>query len=113
MQHDIVKELEEILEQEKAALLTGHYDVLGPLEQQKEHALGLLNTGNTSKAALSHIHIRISKNQELLKAAISGISVARDRIDALKNVQNSLSVYDHAGKMEMVMTRSGAVEKKA
>lgn len=113
MAHETTKTLNDILTLEKAALLAGNYEALPALEQQKEQALNMLTKATTSKAALAHVHFRIGENQALLAAAIDGVGAARKRIEALKDVQKGLTVYNHAGKMAVVPTGGGAVEKKA
>ncbi|MCK0095788.1 flagellar protein FlgN [Yoonia sp. F2084L] len=113
MADENTKTLDDILTQEKAALLAGNYDALPPLEKRKEQALKALTKVTTSKAALAHIHFRISENQALLAAAIDGVNAARKRIAALKDVQMGLTVYNDAGKMAVVPTGGTAIEKKA
>lgn len=113
MATDLLKQIDQLLAAEKVALMTANYDALAPLEQQKAATLAALSKKAQSEQALEKILMRIAENQALLAAAISGVAAARQRFDALNNVQNGLTVYDQFGKMEVVPAQRSVFEKKA
>lgn len=113
MQTDLLEQMDQLLAAEKVALMTANYDALASLEQQKAQTLVALSKEPQSEQALDKIRTRIAENQALLSAAINGIASARQRFDALNNVQNGLTVYDQFGRMEVVPSQQSVFEKKA
>lgn len=113
MQADPISQMDKLLAAEKLALMTADYDALASLGQLKADTLAALTRHKSSKKALARIKQRMDENQVLLAAAIGGVAAARNRIDALHNVQKGLKVYDHSGKLEIVSAKRCAVEKKA
>ena len=113
MKADCRKDIALLLDAEKVALMTANYNALGPLQQRKTAALSLLARQSNSREVLEVIRAKIDENQALVTAAISGITAARKRLDALNDVQSGLTVYDQSGKMAVVSAKPAAFEKKA
>jgi hypothetical protein len=101
------------LKEERAALRSGKFERLLDLEEQKSAQLQVLERKLPPHADLHKIRTKLSENQKLFSAAISGVKAARDRIEALHNVRSGLQTYDKSGAMATVPIRQTAVEKKA
>jgi len=106
-------QLHHVLDLEKQALISADFDPLGDLLQQKEKLLGQLVTFGSSPALLRPIRAKMDENQALLAAAIKGVAAAGERLEALHNVQKTLSVYDDSGRVELVQQRKHNLEMKA
>ena len=113
MLEPVIAKLHQVLDQEKQALIAADFDPLADLLQQKEQLLTYLTQSDTEKALLRPIRKKMDENQSLLAAAIKGVAAAGERLQALNNVQKSLSVYDPSGRVELVRKHRNNLEKKA
>lgn len=113
MPTDTVAKILELLEREGVALKTGSFDTLDSVAELKDNLFDDLTRGQPSSSDLWRIKSRLTENQTLFSAAIRGVSAARDRIEALQNVREGLSVYDQSGQMEKVSTQRPVLRKKA
>jgi flagellar biosynthesis/type III secretory pathway chaperone len=111
--HDLTDDMHSILDDERTALLTARYEALVPLESAKTALLAQFAQATTSQEQLVGIKKKMDENQGLLEAAIAGTQAARDRIEALRNVRQGLSVYDKSGNLAMVPSQQSVVERKA
>ncbi len=93
--------------------MSADFETLGGLVQQKEDLLGQLARLHATPDMLRPIRQKMSENQILLGAAIKGVAAAGERLRALQNVQNSLSIYDHSGRVELAQKHQRNLEKKA
>jgi len=109
----MITQLHRALDLERQALISADFETLGRLLQQKEHLLGQLAKSKPAHAVLRPIRQKMDENQTLLGAAIKGVAAACDRLQALQNVQNNLSIYDHSGRVELVQKHPHNLEKKA
>lgn len=106
-------QLHHALDLERQALISADFDPLGDLLQKKEKLLSQLATARLSADQLRPIRAKMHENQALLAAAIKGVAAAGERLDALHNVQKTLSVYDDTGRVELVHQHRHSLEKKA
>jgi flagellar biosynthesis/type III secretory pathway chaperone len=102
-----------LLDKERTAIRMADFAQLEGLADQKAHLIAALTSGPNAKSNLIRIKAKLDENQSLLRAAISGVAAAQDRIAALRNVREELSVYDQSGQMAKVPTRRPDMEKKA
>jgi hypothetical protein len=102
-----------VLAKERTAIRTADFAELDLLAVQKFDLFEALPRSGTSESDLVQIKTKLIENQTLLSAAISGVAAAQDRIAALRNVREGLSVYDQSGQIAKVTTRRPGVEKKA
>ena len=109
----LVAKLNDVLDLERQALLSADFDALGPLLDQKQGLLTQLERVAPRRSELKRIAGSMADNQSILAAAIKGVAAAGERLEALQNVQNSLSVYDHSGRVELIQKHQHALEKKA
>ena len=113
MSEAIITELHALLDREKQALMAADFDPLAELLAQKETLLHQLACSKPTTDLLGGIQTKMDENQTLLAAAIKGVSAARDRLEALKTVQNTLSTYAPDGRVELALNRRRSLEKKA
>lgn len=110
---DLIADIHSILDDEKLAILHARFIALPPLEEAKISLLAELSQAKHSNATLAILKAKLDENQELLASAITGVTAARRRIDALQSVRQSLSIYDQSGKLAVVSNNYRDVEKKA
>jgi flagellar biosynthesis/type III secretory pathway chaperone len=108
-----ITQLHQILDQERRALVTADFDGLASYVSQKEQLLLQMEETSPPRDVLRPIRQKMDENLTLLAAAIKGVTAAGERLADLQNVKAGLSVYDHAGRLELVRTHNPALEKKA
>jgi hypothetical protein len=113
MPDQISKRLLAILANERLAIRTANFAVLDTFAAEKSALFDALPTSQTVPADLLAIKACLAENQTLLRAAISGISEAQNRIMAMRNVRDGLSIYDQSGRIAKVQTCRPEMEKKA
>ncbi|WP_174214183.1 flagellar export chaperone FlgN [Pseudophaeobacter sp. EL27] len=111
----LIDELDEILDQERSALVRGELDKIEALLARKEPLIAQLNTiDSLERAALSQVQTKVSRNQELLNSAMEGIRGVATRMAELRRVKKGLDVYDRAGRKARYGTTMGQrLEKRS
>jgi flagellar biosynthesis/type III secretory pathway chaperone len=109
----VITQLHQVLDQERQALISADFEALAAFVSQKEDLLAQLDKTIPAKEVLRPIRQKMDENLALLAAAIKGVAAAGERLAALQNVKNGLSVYDNAGRLAHVRTHNPALEKKA
>ena len=112
---DTVDSLDDLLEEERAALLDGNLDLIGRMLKRKESLIDVLNDlERPDIEALSNLNIKVARNQVLLGSALEGIQSVADRLATMSRVKNSLDTYDAQGRRKKIdMPLKGVVEKRA
>lgn len=113
MSSALIKQLDHVLDLERQALMSADFAPMGDLLQQKEKILEGLTRSSPSSQMLRPLRTKMDENQSLLAAAIKGVAAAGERLQALQNVQSSLSVYDASGRVELAQKHQRNLEKKA
>lgn len=111
----LFRDLDALLDEEKAVLLEGALDRLPNLLNRKQALLdkvaGLEADPGERLAAL---HEKTLRNQTLLDAAVEGIRSVAERLAALRRVRDSLDTYDSDGQLLRVPSKSAAhLERRA
>lgn len=110
-QHDpqrLIDELDEILDQERQALVRGELTQIEDLLSRKEAVIAQLNEfEDLEQATLSKVHSKVSRNQELLNSAMQGIRSVASRMAELRRVKKGLDVYDSSGRKARYGTTMG------
>jgi len=111
----LIDELDEILDQERSALVRGELDKIEELLARKEPIIAQLNTiDSLERAALAQVQTKVSRNQELLNSAMEGIRSVATRMAELRRVKKGLDVYDRAGRKARYGTTMGQrLEKRS
>jgi len=119
VQHDDVQttmdSLDDLLDAERAALLTGHLDGVSRLHMQKEALIDALNRFEfEERSALTGLQVKVERNQVLLDSALDGIRSVARRLTAIRRVRQSLDTYDALGQKQSVdLGVSCSLEKRA
>ncbi|GAA6208902.1 hypothetical protein NBRC116601_21950 [Cognatishimia sp. WU-CL00825] len=113
--HTILADLDRLLTQERAHLLTGNLRALGDLLQEKEELLAqIARIEGQQLPVMAPLKSRMLNNQSLLESAMQGIRAAADRLRDLRQVQEGLETYDAGGKRHSFAKRTGRdLEKRA
>lgn len=111
----LVESLDDLLEQERQALLKGNLDAISAILSQKEATLNQFPSLKGSQTEnLATLRAKVSRNQALLDSALRGIREVSDRMNALRRAQRSLETYDRGGNKSVVVTRpEHQVERRA
>lgn len=116
---DIVSTLDTmdaLLEEERAALLSGDLDGLTEMLGRKEAVLeeiALLST-SAPDTRLQDVQKKLVRNQALLDSAMAGIRSVARRLAMVRRVRESLEYYDEDGaKASVVIGVERSVEKRA
>ncbi|KPD14302.1 flagellar export chaperone FlgN [Phaeobacter sp. 11ANDIMAR09] len=112
---NLIDELDEILDQERSALVRGELDKIEELLARKETIIARLNTiDSLEREALAQVQTKVSRNQELLNSAMEGIRSVATRMAELRRVKKGLDVYDRAGRKARYGTTMGQrLEKRS
>ena len=107
--------LDEILEAERDALLSGDLELLGTLLPAKETLIdSCRNVGKEKLGALRDLDHKLRRNQLLLDGALDGIRRVAERVAELRSIRSSLATYGSDGKKHNVeVTSQGSVERRA
>ncbi|MFD1510118.1 flagellar biosynthesis protein FlgN [Lacimonas salitolerans] len=111
-QNMICDALEDLLDRERAALLAGDIEGLGRLADEKERLLTQVSGHEHTR--LDGLQAKAARNQELLNSALEGIRAVASRLQALRDVRNTLNTYDQSGRRQSIegLTRP-QVERRA
>lgn len=119
MTHDETKrifdELDDLLDAERTALLTGRIEEVGRLQDRKSRLIDSLSNdpGHTTFDPRD-LQKKIERNQGLLDAATDGIRSVARRLAAIRRVRESLETYDARGQRRSVEVASAStLEKRA
>lgn len=113
--NDLFDALDDLLEEERAALLTGDLEKVGRLFDRKEGLIEELSQLEQFEArTLNTLQDKMKRNQALLDSALEGIRAVAGRLAALRRVRSTLDTYDSNGaKRSIKIGKDGAVEKRA
>lgn len=96
---DLLQKLDAILTEERACLLAGTLDEIGPLMETKAALIAALGTARPGDPkALGLLHSRMIRNQALFDQTLAGIRNAAERFTAMRQMRRSMDVYDSGGR---------------
>ena len=96
---NLIDALDDLLDREKQALLSGDLDLLGRLLTDKEALLARMNSQDVSSDDdLNSVYEKLASNQILLVSAQAGIRSVVDRIAEIRKAQGGLETYDKSGR---------------
>lgn len=113
--HRIFDALDDLLDEEKTALLEGNLDHVARLLETKETLIDGLSVLEEGEAqSLQQLDKKVRRNQVLLDSALAGIRSVAERLAALRRVRRSLDTYDEKGVRKTIdMVADKSVEKRA
>jgi len=105
-----ISKLEQILERERIALLTGDLYALEALIPEKEElTLSLEDSDITELKALS---FKLAQNELLFAAARSGVEVVIDTLKKQYSARTALSTYDKSGNANVIEASKIETERR-
>lgn len=112
---DLIDDLDDLLDQERKALVTGDLDKIRRLLSHKEILIDKINTLDAfEQASLAAINAKVTRNQVLLNSAMEGIRAVANRMADLRKVRRGLETYDQKGRKTRFGTHTdSSVEKRA
>lgn len=112
---DAIDALDDVLDDERAALLVGNLDDVARLHARKERLIAkLVDLDVQSEAQFIPLNQKVERNQALLNAALDGIRSVSRRLATIRRVRQSLDTYDALGRKQTVEVHiTGSVEKRA
>ncbi len=112
---DILDDLDELLEAERQALLSGNLEKIGRLVDRKEALIDELSLVDLSGAVeVKRVSASLRRNQDLLDHALAGIRDVARRLAAMRQVRRNLDTYDANGsKRSIPFSQNGSLEKRA
>ncbi len=106
-------ELTRLLEEERAAILSGAFLEISRVSAAKERLLEKLTEVPVPLADLRRIAAEVSRNQSLLSAAIDGVRAVADRMGALRRARDGFETYGPGGDRARVGAGRPTFERKA
>lgn len=111
----LIDELDQILDRERAALMAGDLGKLEELLARKEKVISKLNAVTEhEREPLEQVQTKVSRNQLLLSSAMDGIRAVAARTAELRRIRKGLDVYDQQGRKARYGIRGATkLEKRA
>ena len=101
-----------LLDDERAAILTGDYAALGPLSPRKARLTEALARAPVRRRAYDMLMARTVANQRLLEAAAAGFRAAQ-RTDGAPDATPGFAAYGSDGARARLMPGPSALVRKA
>ncbi len=114
LQNTTVMAVENALDLEKTAILSGDLEALTEISGKKNEMVQSISkaTASMNVSELRHLREKALRNEELLQSAMLGLKRAKDRIQSVREVKSSLQTYSAQGKLKKNNTQ-GEVTRKA
>ena len=106
-------EVEQLLDDERAALLSGELGALAGLAERKEALVRDLTDSRPEGGALAALKAKSERNAELLAAAAKGVRTAMRRIGDIREANGPLKTYGRDGTQQTLGSSGGSLEKRA
>ncbi|MFD3191733.1 flagellar biosynthesis protein FlgN [Sedimentitalea sp. HM32M-2] len=112
---DLIERLDDLLDQERQALIAGDLERIGELMLIKEDLIGKINALEAvEQGRLDTLQEKVTRNQALLTSALDGIRAVANRMADLRRVRAGLETYDRRGQKRIFGTATEtSVEKRA
>lgn len=112
---DLTRDLDDLLERERLALLAGDLDSVVRLMGEKEALLHRLHaSAGGFGPELQRLKDMLERNQVLVQSAIEGVRSATGKIARGRRARGRVDTYDKAGQRTTIdVTRNGQVERRA
>lgn len=109
----VIEALEDLLDRERLAILSGNLDALARHLAEKTRLLEALAKSTSTGARIEQLKVKANRNQELLVAVGCGIKSATRRLKELNNPKMTLRTYDKGGASTEIFARKPGLEKRA
>lgn len=95
---DTAGAMHDVLDRERAAILSGRFDTLERLVPEKERLADRLARKGADHPELDRLRARAERNARLLEAMRNGLNDARAQLNALRGTTQDLQTYDATGR---------------
>ena len=109
----VVDALDDLLDRERQAILSGNLDGLARLLGEKTRLMERLSGSTTDITRIERLRVKADRNQELLQAVARGIKSVSRRIEAMRKPADALRTYDKGGTSHEMGVKKSNVEKRA
>ena len=107
----LIDSLQELLEEERTALIEGKLNALPDLLERKEALFEELSTLQEEEEIdaddLAPLQEGFARNQQLLESAQAGLRATQERMGTLRRVRTSFESYDNRGQRPSVQLSAG------
>lgn len=111
---DITDALEDLLDKERTAILSGALERMGRIAAEKERILDGNNLTAPNQRVLDKLRQKAARNQQLLAAAIRGVRTVSSRLDVLLNGPGDMNTYNQKGQRTTLSSRhQGTLHRRA
>lgn len=105
--------LEDFLEKERRAILSGSLGSMERIAKEKERLLDKGGLQAPDRKTLDRVRRKVERNQNLLAAAIRGIRAVSSRMEILRNGPGELNTYDKTGRRKTLGGPQGNLHRRA
>ncbi len=109
----VVDALDDLLNRERQAILTGNLDALSRYLPEKTRLLERLAGSTDDVVRLGRLRDKVDRNQALLAAVARGIKSVSRRIESMNSPATSLRTYEKGGDFQELQVNSTSLEKRA
>lgn len=110
----VVMQLNDLLDQEKEAILSGKLGKLEEIAQKKIDLIGSSAVAPGGVSELSDLRRKAARNEILLQMAAEGIRDVARRMGAMADVRSGLKTYDRTGKsMQNISEAARTVKRRS
>ena len=115
VENDLFEKLDDLLDQEREALLAGKLDMIADLVAEKEQLIEkIVGTDGPERQRLVALQTKAMRNQALLDSTLQGIRTVANRFATLRRIRKSLETYDESGNKSIVPSAPvSKVERRA
>lgn len=106
-------EVERLLDDEHAALLSGDLAALPGIVERKEQLAQSLTKEGLPEGALATLRTKSEHNAELLAAAAKGVRTVLRRVTEIRDANGPLKTYGQDGRQQTLGSTGGSLEKRA
>lgn len=105
--------IEDLLEEERAALLAGDFEALADLVERKQALTDELLRDGTQQSALQRLRRRAERNAGLIEASIRGMRTVARRLAEIRRANGPLQTYSQNGAKQTFGAAPGTFERRA
>ena len=110
----VIDALEDLLDKERAAILSGALGNMGRIAAEKERILDGRELTAPDQHTLDRVRHKAARNQTLLAAAIRGVRAVTSRLEVMRNGPKETSTYDRAGQRKILNSHlQGTLHRRA
>lgn len=112
---DLIRQLDNLLDVERDALLKGDLEALSIIVEDKERLIAALNeTDMATTEELVPMNDKVRRNHILLEQALNGIRSVSRKLAELRESRKAFDTYDRLGQKNKIRSQdTTTVEKRA